>query len=270
MDKCTMFPIELSKIYSGKKDRLVPPRPVGAALRIIRVEGAQPSSKGLLSAALYVGSDSFERVYFRNFLRVVQKGEPIEGWVYRIYVPCDFPQYYIDQLVAAGAEVYVVNRETYGSSGMFFRMLPACDSKPYVTIDTDSLPKSVFPCIEQWLRTDLPFFIHPSPLYFHSIRGQLYGSRNCALPDIFDQVSQVIDSHCSYEDDERFLDFYVWPRAAGQVFQSHKLWSFFTADAMLFWQMMTLIFLSGHVYQPFAYLGLLPVTYLLCACYKLF
>lgn len=201
--------------------------------QVAEIVNPQPQARLILAASLF-GTN--RTAYLDPLLRAIKQYHDYNRhWVVRVYLSPAVDESWYQELLEASAEIYLMNRDTIGLDGMYWRFLVLKDKIPATIIDSDDeFDLSLAKAWQRWLFSNKQFYWKPVWVehYLWPIRAQHWAARDAPLP----QVEELLNNHCRscnvFGCDEQFLNTYLYPLFKSKnvmIDQSHttnEIWIF--------------------------------------------
>lgn len=196
---------------------LINKRSCPATYKVSTIYNKNHNAKGVISSCLFgnLSDTKVQNRYIAPLLESIRIAPyHIPEWVYRVYTDPRCPPHIVQQLIDAGAEIYMMNQPSVGTEGSMWRFLPASESLPFISVDSDEPVFMHAPYgmkwteyIDEWLESDDTFFMHI--LYVLPIQAKFWGGKPGCIPEI----NKLINEYCAswYGNDEAFLTKIVLP-----------------------------------------------------------
>lgn len=172
--------------------------------------------------------------------------QELPDWQARVYLPADAPEEVIDQILARGGSIVLMNQGNtqeealsnprtgiLGHEASLFRFIPAQEFRPFIVLDADDkLFNGIARKIRDWERSGRTFFIFKTFEIFIPIMAGRFGGRPMKRPKNMTQrislegdesdedmvpcvpdMLERINSYCEtwFGIDEAFLKKEIWP-----------------------------------------------------------
>lgn len=150
-----------------------------------------------------------------------------KSWVPRVYVGGDITNSLVNELVALGAEVYIMGSckvkvgedhdvlkfkpdAPLGHEGAVWRFLPAAEKYPFLSLDADDVFEKKYADKMNLLLASNKDFINFSRMKIGlPMMAGLWGGKNSCIPDIQERIDKYFETGFGF--DEAFLKKEVWP-----------------------------------------------------------
>jgi hypothetical protein len=179
--------------------------------------------KFVFSACLF-GKESpeLEKYYIQPFLENVDRIHMrMPEAQARLYVAQSLQHLVVPRLVERGVDVHVVSPDSMGFEGSLWRLFPADEELPFMSIDMDSdvvVNSDLVNMIRHWLNdSSKPFFLlRQMWSSLLPITAGRFGAKPHTLPF---NVKERIETYCdtNFGIDEAFLNLELWPHVKNHI-----------------------------------------------------
>lgn len=170
--------------------------------------GIDKSRKGIISYSLYGDYKKYGPSLIDS-LTIIPRYMP--GWQSVVYAAIDIPKDLKNTLINKGAEVIIMGPDPpRGHEGALWRFLPAAQELPFVSLDADDIFNArIAHQIKLWLKSNYQFGIFHYYQFGLPMTAGMWGSRNCAIPDIKERLDKYEETWFGF--DEAFLNREIFP-----------------------------------------------------------
>ena len=186
----------------------VSPCPFGQEIYTVQSISGTRLSQGILSYSLYGNYSKYAPKLYYNLDRI---SKLMPSWQARVYLAANIPQEVQNEILAHGAEIYVMGPEApKGHEGALWRFLPAAEDKPFLTLDADDeFNERIVSDISAWLKSGKRFGNFNKFKFFLPMTASTWGSRDRAVPDMEQRINKYCEHWFGF--DEAFLHNEIWP-----------------------------------------------------------
>lgn len=202
----------------------LPVCPFGKVEYIVsEIKGVKPQNpKGLISYSLFGDYEKYSTTLLKNIRKIPNL---LPGWYTRVYVGIDIPKNVLDNLLTAGAEVYIMGpNPPLGYEGALWRYYPAQELLPFMSLDADDeINSKMVDEINKWVSSGKTFANMMTYAFTIPMGAGLWGARpfvdkhgklTPAIPNIQNHINQYCEHWFGF--DESYLRVNVYP-----LFQKH-------------------------------------------------